>query len=755
MSPSSPHEPSDVPPATPGHEPAAVTSGHPQQVMPVVTTFEEARAAVRAGRTPDEAARGLVATLSPDERLWCVDGDAPTWAGLTFLAEDGYHRAPFAAARIERVGLPGVAFADGPRGCVVGNATCFPVAMARGATWDPELEERVGEAIGRELRAAGATLTGAVCVNVLRHPAWGRAQETYGEDPFHVGELAAAATRGLQRHVMACVKHLACNSMENARFTVDVEVDEVALHEVFLPQFRRVVDEGVASVMSAYNAVNGEWCGQNRGLLTDVLRGEWDFARFVISDWIFGLRDAATSLAAGLDVEMPYRMVRAHHLPAALAEGRASWDDVDAAVTRFVATLLRFDDVLSTPAPGADVLGSPEHRTLAREVAARSVVVLRNEPVGGTPVLPLAPGSRLAVFGTLARTVNLGDGGSSDVWDLKCRTVLDGLAAVADAVYDDGTDARRAGALAAGADAAIVVVGCTYLDEGEFIGATDPSLGELFPEADEPDVAERFTAAITELAPVVKPLRLAERAAGFSTGGDRSSLRLHREDVELVRATVAANPRTVVVLQGGSAILASEWAGDVPAVVHAFYGGCEAGSGLADVLFGAAEPAGRLPFTVPVDEADLPAFDRDATTAHYDRWHGWWRLARNGRVPLFPFGFGLSYTTFALGAAVASVDGDVVEVRGSLRNTGDRDGADVVQLYAELPDADAPPRLVGFRRVEVPAGAEVAVTVTVPFDRLAVRDPEAHAWRSPAGRHRLVLARFAGDRDGVALDVDL
>jgi beta-glucosidase len=284
-----------------------------------IESFDDARAAVAGGAAAGDVARSLVATLTRDERLWCLDGDAPTWAGLVFLGgDDGYHKAPFGAAKVERVGLPGIRFSDGPRGAVVGNATCFPVSMARGATWDPELEERVGDAIGRELRAVGANLTGAVCVNVLRHPAWGRAQETYGEDPFHVGELGAALTRGLQRHVMACVKHFVCNSMENARFSVDIEVDDVALHEVYLPHFRRIIDEGVASVMSAYNSVNGEWCGQNRELLTDVLRGELGFEGFVISDWIFGLRDAATSVTAGLDIEMPYRMVRAQHLPDAL-----------------------------------------------------------------------------------------------------------------------------------------------------------------------------------------------------------------------------------------------------------------------------------------------------------------------------------------------------------------------------------------------------------------------------------------------------
>jgi beta-glucosidase len=272
--------------------------------MPIAT-FDDARQAVASGTPPTEAARGLVAVLTADEKLWCLDGDAPTWAGLTFLGRGGYHLGPGPAAQVDRVGLPGVHFSDGPRGVVVGNATCFPVAMARGATWDPELEERIGDAIGREARAVGATLTGAVCVNLLRHPAWGRAQETYGEDPHHVGELGAAFTRGLQHHLLATVKHFACNSMENARFTVDVEVDEVALHEVYLAHFRRIVDEGVASVMSAYNSVNGEWCGQNHALLTDVLRDEWGFEGFVHSDWIFGLRDAAASLSAGLDLEMP------------------------------------------------------------------------------------------------------------------------------------------------------------------------------------------------------------------------------------------------------------------------------------------------------------------------------------------------------------------------------------------------------------------------------------------------------------------
>jgi beta-glucosidase len=707
-----------------------------------ITTFDDARAAVRAGTAPDEAAAELVAALTPEERLWCVDGDAPTWAGLSFLATGGYHHAPFHGARVERVGLPGVSFADGPRGCVVGNATAFPVSMARGATWDPELEERVGDAIGRELRAVGATLTGAVCVNVLRHPAWGRAQETYGEDPLLVGELGAALTRGLQRHVLACVKHFACNSMENARFSVDIEVDEVALHEVYLPHFKRIVDEGVASVMSAYNAVNGEWAGQSRTLLTEVLRDEWGFEGFVISDWIFGLRDATTSIAAGLDIEMPYRMVRARDLPGALDRGEASWDDVDAAVRRTVATLLRFDDVLSAPAPARDVLGAPAHRALAREVAGRAVVLLRNEAVDGVPVLPLARGARIAVAGRLADRVNLGDGGSSDVWDLECVTLRDGLADVFEIVDDP-----------AGADAAVVVVGYTYLDEGEFIGETDPSLGALFPVADEPDVAARFEAELAALPPATPPPHLAERPGGFSVGGDRSTLRLLDDDVALIRSVAAVNPRTIVAVQAGSAVVMTEWVDDVGAVVQSWYGGCQAGPGLADVLVGDVNPSARLPFTVPVDEGDLPPFDRDATRFTYDRWHGWWHLRRTGRAPAFAFGFGLSYTTFAVADVDVTVDGDAVVAAGTLRNSGARAGADVVQVYADLPDDEAPDRLVGFARIEVEAGETVPFSIRIPFDRLATRDAVAHAWCPPSGRHTFTVARYATDPDAVRAEV--
>jgi beta-glucosidase len=236
----------------------------------------------------EERARGLRDELSLDEKISLMHGQLPLWPGLaTMMAPGGYSSRFWGAGEVTRLGIPGIRFTDGPRGVILEGGTTFPVSMARGAAFDPALEERVGEAIGREVRALGGNYFGGVCINLLRHPAWGRAQETYGEDPHHLGAMGAALTRGVQRHVMACAKHYALNSMENARFKVDVTVDARALHEVYLPHFRRVVEEGVASVMSAYNSINGEWCGQNPELLTGVLKSRWGFDGFVVTEFHF------------------------------------------------------------------------------------------------------------------------------------------------------------------------------------------------------------------------------------------------------------------------------------------------------------------------------------------------------------------------------------------------------------------------------------------------------------------------------------
>jgi beta-glucosidase len=710
---------------------------------------------------PGVVAADLVSKMTEDERLWCLDGDCPFWAGVAYLSTGGYHRSPFPAARVDRLGFPGFSFSDGPRGVVVDRATCFPVSMARGASWDTDLEERVGEAIGRELRAVGADLYGGVCVNLLRHPAWGRSQETYGEDPHHVGEMGVALTRGVQRHAMACVKHFACNSIENSRFKVDVSVDERALHEVYLRQFKRIVDEGVAAVMSAYNKVNGHYCGENRVLLTEILRDEWGFEGFVISDWIFGLRDAARSVSAGLDVEMPYRMLRAGHLREALESGTIGWPEVEAAAVRVVAGRIRFEEVLTATTEGPEVLACPEHIALAREVAAKSVVLMKNGEVDGARVLPLDGRAvwRVAVFGRLADIVNLGDGGSSDVWPPYSVTIREGLESVLgragrEVVFDDGWIPERAAQVAAEADVAIVVCGYTDTDEGEYADPDEmATFGSLFPGADEPDVVAAFEERVAAIRDIEPPPHVAARptTGGFTSGGDRRSLRLHDSEVALIRAVAASNPKTVVSIVSGGAVVISEWDGSVPAIVQSWYGGMEAGNGLADVLSGISEAYGRLPFSVPAEESELPDFDPDAISATYDRWHGWWRLERDGIRPPYPFGHGLSYTTFAVtGASVQTDEEGSIRVTTTVSNTGSRPGSEVVQVYSHRDGSDGPGRLVGFCRLWIEDGESQTAEIEVRRESLEERDVTAHKMVVVSGSYTLRVARDASD-PGIAL----
>jgi beta-glucosidase len=701
------------------------------------SSFDRAVAAVRAGAHPGQAAGGLLAELTDAELLGLLDGDEPFWPGMPDMMGKGYNLEPIVAGALPRIGLPGIRFSDGPRGAVIGRSTAFPVPMARGATWDPALEERVGEAIGAEIRAQGGNLFAGVCINLLRHPAWGRAQETYGEEPALLGAMGAALARGAQRYVMACVKHYACNSMENARFTVDVRVDEQALHEVYLSHFKAVVDAGVAAVMSAYNSVNGEWCGQNRPLLTDVLRGEWGFDGFVMSDFIWGLRDPVGSVAAGLDLEMPFAQQRAQVLPAALASGELDRADAERAARRIVSTQLRFAAALPATGPDADVVASAAHRALAREVAGRSMVLLRNEPVGGRPLLPLLPLDRsalrrLAVIGRLADLPNTGDHGSSDVRAPEVVTPLAGLRAALPAVsiVDDP----------AGADAAVVVVGYTAADEGEFVGSYDPELASLYPPADEPD-------ALAELTRVWD-------AGPQSVGGDRDSLRLHGDDEQLVRAVAAANPRTVVVVVAGAAVTMEAWRDEVPAILLGWYSGMEGGAALADVLLGDREPGGRLPCVIPRNGADLPPFDKNATTVTYDRWHGQRLLDRTGTTAAYPLGFGLSYTSFAVSDVSADVAGDLLTVRAAVTNTGRRPGGHVVQAYVTRPDPEGVDRfLAGFARVESGPGERVEATIEVPLRRLAARGDGT--WSLRPGTYRMDVGGHAADPDAVTVIVDL
>lgn len=662
----------------------------------------------------------LLERMGTDELLEQLSGDTdlPRWLWQWALRMIGRRGAPLVhAGRNVRLGIPPLGFADGPRGVAVGRgATAFPAPIARGASWDRELERRVGEAIARETRAVGANYSAAVCVNVLRHPGWGRAQETYGEDPYHLGELGVAITQGLQRHnVMACVKHLVANSIERSRFYVDVRVSERTLREVYLPAFRAVVQRGgAASVMSAYNKVGGVYCGHSRWLLTEILRDEWGFGGFVSCDWVHGIRDGEAALRAGMDLEMPARRRFGRALRRAVDRGEVPRELLVASARCVLRTRLRFAIAPDPEEYSRACLASPEHVTLAREAAEASAVLVRND---GT--LPLGGRARsVGLVGRLASLPLTGDRGSSDVRSPWVSTPADGLAeacgarGVALRRPDDGS-VDAAVRLASEVAVPIVVVGLSHEDEGEYV-VVDPEAG-----AD------------------------ARQVRWFGGPGDRTDLGLRADDVALVEAVCRANASTVVVVTG-SAVAPWGWLERPAAVLYTFYSGMEGGRALARLLFGDVSPSGKLPFTIPAHPDELPDFDPRAEQVEYGPLHGYTKVEHEGRTPLLPFGHGLSYTRFAYDEPSIAErrvgPDDVLRVEVRLRNTGEREGAEVAQLYVAFPPGDEgrPRRLLrGFEKVVLAPGASTTIRLEVPVASLAIWDEAEARWRVRPGPHRV------------------
>jgi beta-glucosidase len=733
----------------------------------------------RSQQTPEtpqpSQAEALLAQLTQAEKLQLLDGDTPFWSGMADIAlRDASHRHPWPAGQLPRLGLKGLQFVDGPRGVVLaGGATSFPVPMARGASWNPELEERIGAAIAREARSFGANWLAAVCINLLRHPGWGRAQETYGEDPVHVGALGAACSRGIERHAIACVKHFALNSIDSSRFLVDVRASPRVLHELYLPHFRACVDAGAGSVMSAYNRLNGSWCGEHPELLTEILKRRWGFAGFVVTDFIFGLRDGVAGLRAGQDLEMPFRMIFQGCLAEALAAGQLSQERIDDAVLRLLRAQLRLP--AGSPADVYPVVlrRCPEHLALAREAARQAIVLLSNEPLtSGQPVLPLGELDSLAVIGALAAAANLGDRGSSDTRPPAGAVVtpLGGLRAARPELaigHADGRDIQAAAALAASSDAAVLVVGLDWRLEGEHIHPGDiaPILAQMPP----PDwlltsrLWPRLQPQWRRFAGLIAAITRygSARQGGDFAAGDRTDLRLPPHQVALIRAVAAANPRTVVVLMGGGAILTGDWDQLVPGLLLLWYPGEQGGHALAEVLLGAVSPCGRLPFAIPTEASQLPPFEPRAPVVTYDLWHGYRRLQHQGQRAAYPFGFGLSYSRFETRDLTAQLlEGELLEGQGvrltvSVRNTGAMTAAEVLQVYLEPPGLlmERPPRtLVAFQRLELKPGEQRQIHLEIPLRRLACFDEARDGFVLEAGRHWLVAARHADDPGlGVAL----
>jgi beta-glucosidase len=650
----------------------------------------------------------VLAEMTIEEKVDQMSGDTWVWDLVRFLTIEGqkYNDRPIAAGRNPRLLIPPLQFSDGPRGVSMNHSTAFPVAMARAASFDRKLEARIGDAIGQELRAQGANLYGGPCLNLLRHPGWGRAQETYGEDPYLLGEMAASLVAGVQRHnVMATAKHFALNSIEESRHTVDVRVEERALREVYLPHFERVVRAGVASVMSAYNRVNGDYCAENAHLLGKVLKDDWGFQGFVVSDFFRGVFDGVKAANAGLDLEMPVTEVYGSKLLAAAESGEVPRARVDDAARRILRRKIFYFTRRDPQAYDRSLVRSKEHVDLAREAAEKSIVLLQNDG----PVLPLERSSvrTLAVMGRLAEGAeNMGDHGSSRVYPPEFVSPLRGLqeylGASTRVIHDIGTDPGRVRQLAREVDAMVIVAGLDHRDEGEWI-----------PEKPEGD-----------------------------RGGDRRRLSLNEEDVQLIHGASALNPRTAVVLMGGGPLTMEEWRYEAPAILLAFYPGMEGGRALARVLFGEVNPSGKLPFTVPGDPSWLPPFDPKADRVEYGYYHGYALAEKKGIELAFPFGFGLSYTRFAygrprLGAAEVPADGSL-DVQVDVSNAGTRAGEEVVQLYAGFPASrvDRPLKLLrGFEKVALEPGETKTVQFTLSARDLAYWDTAASMFRVDPGAY--------------------
>ncbi len=664
----------------------------------------------------------LVKALTPAERIGLLAGDDA--AGVAGVA--GTHTGT--SIGVPRLDVPTFYQTDGPIGVRSGPATSMPASIALGASFDRELARDYGALVGNEAKLKGNDLVYGPTVNILRTPLWGRAFETYGEDPYLTARMGVQWIRGLQAQgVIANVKHFAANNQEGnaqggSRFTVNAVVDERTLREIYLPQFEAAVKEGHAgSVMCSYNKLNGTHSCANKPLLDGILRRDWGFKGFVLADYGASKR-VDTALRAGLDYE-PWPFVDSDggenltpaNVQAALAAGRIDQGLIDAAVQRLMRGLFAYGFFDRAAYVDDDSrVDKTGHRRVAQRVAERGMVLLRNR--GALP-LDASKLSSLAVIGADADRYITG-GGSSAIKPYLLTNVRQGITDRAgsgvDVRFDDGTDLGRAAQVAGGADAAVVVVADTASE-----GTDKPCLG-------------------------------------LEGCGQPSGPTLQRD--QLVERVAAANPRTVVVLETAGPVL-TPWRKQVQAIVEAWYPGEAGGRAVARVLFGDVDPGGRLPATFPRSEADLPTAGSASRYPGVDnvvdysegilvgyRW-----FDRRGIKPAFAFGFGLSYSRFALRdlRVREARRGVGARVTIDVANKGDRTGIAVPELYLGLPGAPGriqPPRqLKGFDSVKLRAGATRRVTFKLDSRAFSYWNTAKDRWQVAPGCYRVYVARSSRD----------
>ena len=681
----------DVPP-TP-KPPAATTPAAPPAPAPLYTDPKmpvEARVSDLLGRMTQPEKLSLLALQQVD--------------GLTTPA-------------VPRLNLPPIRTADAPQGVRDGQSTFFPMGIVMGSTWDPPLIRRVGVTLGQEAKAHNRQIVYGPDVNIHRSPQGGRNFESFSEDPFLSARLGTAYVLGEQSEgVATCVKHYACNEQETARDNINVIVDERALREIYLPAFyASCVQAHAWSIMPALDHVNGVWSAENTHLLSDVLKGEWRYDGMVLGDW-GSVHDTVPAVLAGDDMEMPHPD---HYSPgaiqAALDQKQITQDQVDDMVRRILRLMAR-TGLLDGKAP-VGALNTPEHQKLALQVAQEGITLLKN----ANALLPLDRNKvkTIAVIGPNAAANSLGGRWSADVQPFYSISVLDGLkkklgdkVAVSFAegcprtAPAGGTSIADAATLAGKADVAVVVVGLDNNIEGENL--------------------------------------------------DPPNLHLPGDQDKLIQAVTAANKNTVVVLVNGTHILMDQWLDKVPGVLESWYAGQDAGTAVSDILFGDVNPSGKLPDSLAVkredycDNGNYPGTNGNVTYAE-GIYVGYRHFDKHNIVPLFPFGYGLSYTTFAYsGLKVPSVmkRGQSVTVQVTIQNTGKRAGDEIVQLYVHdlAPKVDRPIReLKGFQRVSLLPGQKKQVVFTLEEGAMAYYNVALKRWKSNEGQYAIEIGASSRD----------
>jgi beta-glucosidase len=634
-------------------------------------------------------ARQIVAKMTLDEKISELHGvhDATR-----------YRMVP----GVPRLGIPDLWMTNGPAGVGPGGAspqppaTAMPAPIALAATWDPELARTYGKLEAEETRSLGSLLFESPDINIARVPQGGRVFESFGEDPFLTGRITVATIEGIQStSIMANVKHYLANNQETNRHTVNEEIGERALREIYMPAFEAAIKEAhSASLMCAYPKVNGAFNCENAPLLNEVLKKEWGFDGFVLSDW-GATQSTVPSALNGLDLEMPTGIYFDKALRKAVDAGQVPVSLLDEKLVPRFAKMIEFGDFGPQPKPAPiPVLA---HGAVSRQIAAQGMVLLKNE--GG--LLPIDPTAlrNVLVVGPYAVRPNTGGGGSSHVIPLYTITPYDGLSAELQArtTVMDGSDINAAADAAKKAQMVIVMVG----DQ--------------------------------------------------DTEGRDQSLELPAAQNELIKAVAKANPKTVVVVKSGSAVL-MPWIDSVPAVLEAWYAGEEDGHAVADVLTGKVNPSGKLPLSFPRSVEDTLASNPEQYpgvngVAHYSEGLevGYRAYTAHKITPLFPFGFGLSYTEFSFdGLKVSRQPGSAnATVSFKVTNTGKRAGAEVAEVYLGFPtiaEGNEPPlQLKGFRKVMLNPGESKTVELKLDARAFSYWSEKTHAWTVATGEFQVMV----------------